>query len=122
MVKPAFEDEQCLYPSKKSAAQPAGATCHEEALCNSFMYYNVFFGDGESMPKTEQTSVVTVRLSKCNLNRVEAVQKLEKVDRSTLFKEFIEDGLRERVLRHYKKGKLTQRCAAELLGITLRES
>jgi predicted HTH domain antitoxin len=85
------------------------------------MYYNVFFGDGESMPKTEQTSVVTVRLSKRSLNRVEAVQKLEKVDRSTLFKEFIEDGLRERVLQHYKKGKLTQRCAAELLGITLRE-
>ena len=73
------------------------------------------------MNETEQTSVVTVRLSKRNLRRVEAVQALEKVDRTTLFKEFIEDGLRERVLRFYKKGKLTQRCAAELLGITLRE-
>jgi predicted HTH domain antitoxin len=74
-----------------------------------------------NMVETEQTSVVTVRLSKRNLKRVEAVQALEKVDRTTLFKEFIEDGLRERVLRFYKRGKLTQRCAAELLGITLRE-
>ena len=73
------------------------------------------------MVETEQTSVVTVRLSKRNLSRVEAVRKLENVDRSTLFKKFIEDGLRERVLQFYKEGKLTQRCAAELLGITLRE-
>jgi predicted HTH domain antitoxin len=73
------------------------------------------------MSETEQTRVVTVRLSKRNLRRVEAVQALEKVDRTTLFKEFIEDGLRKRVLRFYKRGKLTQRCAAELLGITLRE-
>ncbi len=76
---------------------------------------------GVYMTETEQTSIVTVRLSKRNLSRIEAVQKLEKVDRSTLFKEFIEDGLRQRVLRFYKKGKLTQRCAAELLGVTLRE-
>jgi predicted HTH domain antitoxin len=73
------------------------------------------------MVETEQTSIVTVRLPKRNLSRVEAIRKLEKVDRSTLFKEFIEDGLRKRVLELYKKGKLTQRCAAELLGITLRE-
>ena len=73
------------------------------------------------MNETEQTSVVTVRLSKRNLRRVEAVQTLEKVDRTTLIKEFIEDGLHKRVLQFYKKGKLTQRCAAELLGITLRE-
>ncbi len=73
------------------------------------------------MTETEQTSIVTLRLSKRNLSRVEAVQALEKVDRSTLLKEFIEDGLRERILQFYKKGKLTQRRAAELLGITLRE-
>jgi predicted HTH domain antitoxin len=73
------------------------------------------------LTETEKTSVVTVRLSKRNLHRIEAVQTLEKVDRSTLLKEFIEDGLHERVLRFYKEGKLTQRCAAELLGLTLRE-
>ncbi len=73
------------------------------------------------MAETEQNSIVTIRLSKRNLSRVEAVQTLEKVDRSTLLKEFIEDGLRQRVIGFYKKGKLTQRCAAELLGITLRE-
>ncbi|MFA5573167.1 MAG: UPF0175 family protein [Candidatus Bathyarchaeia archaeon] len=73
------------------------------------------------MGETEQTSTVTVRLSKSSLSRVQTVQKLEKVDRSTLFKEFIEDGIRDRVLQLYKKGKLTQRCAAELLDVTLRE-
>jgi predicted HTH domain antitoxin len=71
--------------------------------------------------ETEQTSVVTIRLSKNDLTRVEAVQKIEKVDRSALIKEFIENGLRDRVLCFYKAGKLTQRRAAELLGITLRE-
>ncbi|NLB77054.1 MAG: hypothetical protein GX799_11430 [Crenarchaeota archaeon] len=73
------------------------------------------------MGETEQTSTVTVRLSKSSLSRVQTVQKLEKVDRSTLFKEFLEDGIRDRVLQLYKKGKLTQRCAAELLDVTLRE-
>ncbi len=71
--------------------------------------------------ETEKTTVVTVRLSKQNLRRVEAVRNLEKVDRSTLFKEFIENGLRNRVLKLYQEGKLTQRKAAEILGITLRE-
>jgi hypothetical protein len=47
------------------------------------------------MTEFEKSSVVTVRLSKRNLRRVEAVRALENVDRSTLFKEFIEDGLRE---------------------------
>jgi hypothetical protein len=46
------------------------------------------------MVEGEKSSVVTVRLSKRNLRRVEAVRALENVDRSTLFKEFIEDGLR----------------------------
>jgi len=85
------------------------------------MYYIVFSNYGENMTENEQTSVVTVRLSKQSLSRIQAVQKLENVDRTTLFKEFIEDGLRQRVLGFYKKGKLTQRCAAEVLGITLRE-
>jgi predicted HTH domain antitoxin len=71
--------------------------------------------------EVEKSTVVTIRLTKQNLRRVEAVRALENVDRSTLFKEFIEDGLRERVLQLYQKGKLTQRCAAEILGITLRE-
>jgi len=85
------------------------------------MYYIVFSNYGVNMTENEQTSVVTVRLSKQSLSRIQAVQKLENVDRTTLFKEFIEDGLRQRVLGFYKKGKLTQRCAAEVLGITLRE-
>jgi predicted HTH domain antitoxin len=52
---------------------------------------------------------------------VEAVRALEDVDRSTLIKEFIEDGLRRRVVDNYKQGKLTAGRAAEMLGISLRE-
>jgi len=71
--------------------------------------------------EVEKSTVVTVRLTKQNLHRIEAVRALENVDRSTLFKEFIEDGLRERVLKLYQKGKLSDGRAAEILGISLRE-
>jgi predicted HTH domain antitoxin len=71
--------------------------------------------------ETEQTSIVTLRLSKRNLGRVEAVQALEKVDRSTLFKEFIEDGLRDRVVKIYVDGKISAGRGAEILGVSLRE-
>jgi predicted HTH domain antitoxin len=70
---------------------------------------------------TEKSTVVTVRLSGCDLERVEAVRTLENVDRSTLIKEFIEDGLRRRVVRLYEKGKVTAGRAAEILGVSLRE-
>ena len=69
----------------------------------------------------EKSAVVTVRLSKRDLERVEAVRVLEDVDRSTLIKEFIEDGLQRRVVHLYQRGKLTARRSAELLGIRLRE-
>lgn len=69
----------------------------------------------------EKSAVVTVRLSKRDLERVEAVRGLEDVDRSTLIKEFIEDGLRRRVVDNYKRGKLTAGRAAEVLGLSLRE-
>ena len=74
-----------------------------------------------SLAEVEKSSVVTIRLSKRNLQRVEAVRALEEIDRSTLFKKFIEDGLRDRVLLLYKKGKLSGGRAAEILGISLRE-
>jgi predicted HTH domain antitoxin len=87
-----------------------------------FMCYIVFSVDrGKKMVEIEKSSVVTVRLSKQNLRRVEAVRALENVDRSTLFKEFIEDGLRERVVRLYEKGKLSAGRGAEILGVSLRE-
>ena len=69
----------------------------------------------------EKSAVVTVRLSKRDLERVEAVRVLEDVDRSTLIKEFIEDGLRRRVVDNYERGKLTAGRAAEVLGLSLRE-
>jgi predicted HTH domain antitoxin len=69
----------------------------------------------------EKSSVVTVRLSRRDLRRLEAVRALEKVDRSTLFKEFIEDGLRHRVVRLYSEGKLSAGRGAEILGVSLRE-
>ena len=73
------------------------------------------------MVQDEKSIVVTVRLSKRNLRRVEAVQALENIDRSTLVKELIEDGLRYRVVRLYEKGKLSAGRGAEILGISLRE-
>jgi predicted HTH domain antitoxin len=73
------------------------------------------------MADAEKSAVVTIRLSKRNLHRVEAVRALEDVDRSTLFKEFIEDGLRERVLRLYERGKLSAGRGAEILGVSVRE-
>jgi predicted HTH domain antitoxin len=73
------------------------------------------------MSRTEQTSVVTIRLSKRNLSRVEAVQTLEKVDRSTLLKEFIEEGLRDRIVKLYADGMISAGRGAELLNVSLRE-
>jgi len=70
---------------------------------------------------TGKSVVVTVRLSKNDLERVEALRALEGVDRSTLIKEFIEDGLRRRVVDLYRREKLTAGRAAEILGISLRE-
>jgi len=70
---------------------------------------------------TEKSAVVTVRLSKRDLERVEAVRILEDVDRSTLIKEFIADGLRRRLVDYYQRGKLTAGRVAEILGISLRE-
>jgi len=83
------------------------------------MYYNVFQSSGESM--SEKSTVVTVRISSRDLKRVEAVRVLENVDRSTLIKEFIGDGLRRRAIRLYQRGKLTAGRAAEILEISLRE-
>ncbi|MGQ9552457.1 MAG: UPF0175 family protein, partial [Candidatus Bathycorpusculaceae bacterium] len=85
----------------------------------SLMYYNVFSIIGTSM--TEKSAVVTVRLSKRDLAKVEALRVLEDVDRSTLIKEFIEDGLRRRVVNLYQRGKLTAGRAAEILGVSLRD-
>jgi len=70
---------------------------------------------------SEKSTVVTVRISGRDLKRVEAVRVLEKVDRSTLIKEFIGDGLRRRAIRLYQRGKLTAGRAAEILEISLRE-
>src|SRR3989304_8821454 len=68
----------------------------------------------------EKSSVVTLRLSRRDLKRLEAVRALEEVDRSTLFKEFIEDGLRQRVVRLYGEGKLSAGRGAEILGVSFR--
>jgi len=69
----------------------------------------------------EKTSVLAVRLSAEDLERVEAVRTLEKIDRSTLIREFIQDGLRRRVLLLFRRGALSAAKAAEILGVPLRE-
>jgi predicted HTH domain antitoxin len=70
---------------------------------------------------SEQSNVVTLRLSKRALQRLEAIRTIEKTDRSTLFKEFIEDGLRKRTAKLYSAGKLSAGRATEILDISLRE-
>jgi predicted HTH domain antitoxin len=70
---------------------------------------------------TEKSAVVTVRLSPLDLERIEAVRFIEKVDRTTLLRDFIEDGLRRRVVDIYRDGKLTASRSAEILGVSLRE-
>ena len=69
----------------------------------------------------EKNTVVTVRFSRRDLERMEAVRVLENVDRSTLLKEFVENGLRLRVISLYQKGRLTAGRASEILGVSLRE-
>ena len=73
------------------------------------------------MVMTGKSAIITMRLSRQDSERIEAVRALENVDRSTLLKEFIEDGLRRRVICLYKNGGLTASRAAEILRIPLRE-
>ncbi|MEM3607550.1 MAG: UPF0175 family protein [Candidatus Bathyarchaeia archaeon] len=68
---------------------------------------------------TGRSAVVTVRLSKRDLEMVEVLKVLEGVDRSKLIKEFIEDGLRRKIIGLYRRGRLTAGRAAEILGISL---
>lgn len=70
---------------------------------------------------TEKSAVVTVRLSPPDLERIEAVRSIEKVNRTTLLRDFIKDGLRRRVVDIYRDGKLTASRSAEILGVSLRE-
>ena len=69
----------------------------------------------------QKTIVVTLRLSPREARRVSAVQALTDLDRTTLLRDFIDDGLRKRVLESYREGKITVQRAADILGISLRE-
>jgi predicted HTH domain antitoxin len=55
------------------------------------------------------------------LQKINAVCSLEKIDRSQLVKELIEEGLRERVIRLNRLGKISARKGAEIFEISLRE-
>ena len=70
---------------------------------------------------SQKTSTVTLRLSARDARRISTVQELSEVDKATLLREFIDDGLRKRVLKMYVEGKLTSQRAAEILEIRLRE-
>lgn len=50
-----------------------------------------------------------------------AVQTLTDVDRTTLLRDFIDDGLVKRVLESYQEGKISVQRAADILDISLRE-
>ena len=69
----------------------------------------------------QKTTIVTLRLSLMEARRVNAVQALMDLNKATLLREFIEDGLRTRILEAYKEGKITAQRAADVLGISLSE-
>jgi hypothetical protein len=69
----------------------------------------------------QKTEVVTLRLSSREARRVSAVQALTHLDKATLLRDFIEDGMRRRVLEFYGEGEITAQRAADVLDISLRE-
>jgi hypothetical protein len=69
----------------------------------------------------QKTEVVTLRLSPSEARRVSAVQALTHLDRATLLRDWIEDGMRRRVLESYREGEVTAQRAADVLDISLRE-
>lgn len=69
----------------------------------------------------QKTTIVTLRLSPSEAKRVRAVQELTRLDKATLLRDFIEDGLRKRVLASYMAGEITAQRAADILGLSLRE-
>ena len=69
----------------------------------------------------QKTTIITLRLSPREARRVSAVQSLTDLDRTTLLRDFIDDGLRKRVLESYREGKITVQRAADVLDISLRE-
>ncbi len=73
------------------------------------------------MVMKENPIVITMRFSRKDLEKIEAVRNQENVDRTTLLKDSIEDRLRLRVIQIYKNGKLTASRASEILRIHLRE-
>jgi predicted HTH domain antitoxin len=73
------------------------------------------------MVMKENPIVITMRFSRKDLEKIEAVRNQENVDQTTLLKNSIEDRLRLRVIQIYKNGKLTASRASEILRIHLRE-
>ena len=69
----------------------------------------------------QKTAIVTLRLSPSEARRVSAVQTLTHLDKATLLRDFIEDGMRRRVLESYRTGQITAQKAADVLDISLRE-
>jgi hypothetical protein len=69
----------------------------------------------------QKTTIVTLRLSAREARRVAAVQQLTRLDKATLLRDFIEDGLTKRVLESYTDGVVTAQKAADILDMSLRE-
>lgn len=69
----------------------------------------------------ENKEDTAVKLSAANLRAVEAICAIEKIDRSQLLEELIEEGLRERIIRLYEQGKISSGKGAEMLEISLWE-
>lgn len=68
----------------------------------------------------QKNAIVTLRLPTKDARIIGKVQSLTKLDRASLLREFIEDGVRELVIQAYHKGKITSQRAVEILEIPLR--
>ena len=68
----------------------------------------------------QKTTILTLRITPTEAKRIDAVRELTQVDKATLLREFVDDGLRRRVLAKYREGEVTAQRAAEILDLPLR--
>jgi uncharacterized protein len=70
---------------------------------------------------SESEENIDVKVPTVLLNGINAVSRLEHVDRSELLKQLIEEDLQEKAISLYEQGKISVGKGAEMLEISLRE-
>ena len=69
------------------------------------------------------SGAISLRLPRSILEKLKALARRERKDRSTLIRELLEEGIKEKGIKHavelYQKGEATGWRAAQLAGISL---